>query len=201
MQLESGKIVAIKTAIKVKGKAEDNHDPTKMLKPTFPPTMKVNPSLSVMPQKRVVKPFTPGIAKMNVRSIRQSVPNLVSRIQNFNKKDLGFSSKSILNRKEGERKQPLRGKDLEVFPGSSSDEEHMQNERGKPAMDPGMVNRIAVPDDIQRRISMLKKQVSIKRLPNQPEQKAASALQRLEQTTTSVLNDNTPFQVLLFKNF
>lgn len=34
MQLESGKIVAIKTAIKVRGRAEDNNDPTKVSKKT-----------------------------------------------------------------------------------------------------------------------------------------------------------------------
>ncbi|XP_044272177.1 helicase ARIP4-like isoform X2 [Tribolium madens] len=186
MQLENGKIVAIKTAIKVKGKAEDNQDPTKNMKPTTP-----IPRISVMPQKRVVKPFTPGIAKMNVRSIRQSVPNLVSRIQSFTKKEPGFRNRTPLGRSETDRKQLTRSKDVEPFPGSSSDEEHVQNEIGKQNM--------PVPDDIQKRISLLKKQVSIKRLtqPQTPDQKHTSALQRLEQTTTAVMNDNTPFQETL----
>lgn len=82
MQLESGKIVAIKTAIKVKGKADDNPDPSKMAKPpALPPAIKANPSLSVVPQKRPVKPFSPGATKFGVQSVKQSVPNLVSRIK------------------------------------------------------------------------------------------------------------------------
>lgn len=37
-------------------------------------------------QKKIVKPFQPGVAKFNVKSIRQAVPNLVSRIQSVSKK-------------------------------------------------------------------------------------------------------------------
>lgn len=85
MQLESGKIVAIKTAIKVRGKAEDN-DPNKLPRAVLPPAVKNNTSPSVVPQKRAVKPFSPGPAKLNVRSVRQPVPNLISRIQSITKK-------------------------------------------------------------------------------------------------------------------
>lgn len=85
MQLESGKIVAIKTAIKVRGKAEDSADPSKA--PLPPNILKGNNPLSVLPPpRRAVKPFTPGIAKLNMRSVRQPVPNLVSRIQSITKK-------------------------------------------------------------------------------------------------------------------
>lgn len=49
MQLESGKIVAIKTAIKVKGKADDNSgDPTKMNKPMIPPMPQLPPTMKVI---------------------------------------------------------------------------------------------------------------------------------------------------------
>lgn len=200
MQLESGKIVAIKTAIKVKGKAEDNYDPSRMIRPTLPPTMKVNPSLSVMPQRRIVKPFTPGIAKMGVRSIKQSVPNLVSRIQNYHRKEGGLRGRPLHPGMRDDRKVLARAKDIESFPpGSSSDEEHIQNDRNKQNnLDIVLPNMGQVPDDIQKRISLLKKQVSIKRLTGPIQQeKPGSALQRLEQTTTAVLNDNTPFQVII----
>lgn len=89
MQLESGKIVAIKTAIKVKGKSDDGSgsESSKMAKPPLlPPSIKGNPSLSVLPQKRMVKPFVPGTAKFGVQSVKQSVPNLVSRIRSIQKK-------------------------------------------------------------------------------------------------------------------
>nr|XP_023016446.1 uncharacterized protein LOC111505806 [Leptinotarsa decemlineata] len=88
MQLESGKIVAIKTAIKVKGKADEGNEAAKASKPPLlPPSIKGNPSLSVTPQKRPTKPFTPGSTKFGVQSVKQSVPNLVSRIKSIQKKD------------------------------------------------------------------------------------------------------------------
>ncbi|KAJ8930095.1 hypothetical protein NQ314_017140 [Rhamnusium bicolor] len=200
MQLESGKIVAIKTAIKVKGKAEDNHDPTKMAKPPLlPPAIKGNPSLSVVPQKRVVKPFTPGATKFGVQSVKQSVPNLVSRIRSIQKKLQAAKTKPY---NIGNEIAKSLSKDGEAMPMSSSDDEHNQNERNKP---------IETADEIQKRIAMLKKNISIQRVTSQPakqpppqthpppvEQKdsspESSALEQLEQTTSSVLNDNTPFQ-------
>lgn len=83
MQLESGKIVAIKTAIKVRGKAEeDAAAAAAKAKQTLPPVIKNTTALSVLPQKRPpMKPFTPGMTKLNVKSIKQPVPNLVTRIQ------------------------------------------------------------------------------------------------------------------------
>ncbi|KAF5298194.1 hypothetical protein FQA39_LY02618 [Lamprigera yunnana] len=83
MQLENGKIVAIKTAMKIKGKAEDDD---KIMKPNFSPLLKPPPALPLMPPKRMVRPFSPGMPKMNMRSIRQAVPNLVPRIQNMPRK-------------------------------------------------------------------------------------------------------------------
>ncbi|KAK5645457.1 hypothetical protein RI129_006757 [Pyrocoelia pectoralis] len=84
MQLENGKIVAIKTAIKVRGKAEDDVDKT--IKPNFPPILKPPSGLPLMPPKRVVRPFSPGLTKLNMRSVRQAVPNLVSRMQTASRK-------------------------------------------------------------------------------------------------------------------
>ncbi|XP_019868954.2 uncharacterized protein LOC109597651 isoform X3 [Aethina tumida] len=222
MQLESGKIVAIKTAIKVKGKADDNSgDPTKMNKPMIPPmpqlppTMKVNPSLSVIPphmqhqQKKIVKPFQPGVAKFNVKSIRQAVPNLVSRIQSVSKKVQMAKTKpynlgSEIAKSLKENTDSVRGS-------SSEDEQHSivapvdKMDKPKPH-----VERLNGPEEIQRRISMLKnKQISIQRVSSQTpkstvssgvpqedkkKQTSSSALEQLEQTTSSVINENAPFQ-------
>lgn len=194
MQLESGKIVAIKTAIKVKGKAEDNNDPMKMVKspqqpptmpPVMPPTMKVNPSLSVVPQKRAVRPFQPNLNKFNMRNVRHTAPNIVTRIQSITpptKKIQMAKTKPYQVGNNSDLKQD------EPIPGSSSsdDERNLNNSA----------------EEVQKRISMLNKQISIQRVTNaRPQTKPihkrggeASALEQLEQTTSSVLNDNTPFQ-------
>ncbi|KAK5645459.1 hypothetical protein RI129_006759 [Pyrocoelia pectoralis] len=76
--------VAIKTAIKVRGKAEDDVDKT--IKPNFPPILKPPSGLPLMPPKRMVRPFSPGLTKLNMRSVRQAVPNLVSRMQTASRK-------------------------------------------------------------------------------------------------------------------
>ncbi|KAL3268190.1 hypothetical protein HHI36_007316 [Cryptolaemus montrouzieri] len=202
MQLESGKIVAIKTAIKVKGKAEDNNDPTK--KSLMPPTAKINPSLPVMPQKKIVKPFTPGIAKMNVRSVRQTVPNLVSSIQNVVKKPQTVKSRPY-NIGTEIAKSITQGHKDESFP-SSSDEEHLppappRKEEAKSKPKDLMSNEMS---EIEKHISMLKNQISIKRTSvpapspaaKPPSKKVnASVLEKLEQTTSLALTDNLPFQV------
>ncbi|KAJ8984004.1 hypothetical protein NQ317_006857, partial [Molorchus minor] len=167
MQLESGKIVAIKTAIKVKGKAEDNHDPMKMTKPPLlPPSIKANPRFLL------------------IRSIQK-------RLQ---------ANKSPKSYNIGSEIAKSLNKDSDHGPMSSSDDEH-NNERPETA------------DEIQKRISMLKKNISIQRVTSQPKQPLqqgqppstkqkgsgieSSALEQLEQTTSSVLHeniDNTPFQ-------
>ncbi|KAJ8920304.1 hypothetical protein NQ315_011965 [Exocentrus adspersus] len=198
MQLESGKIVAIKTAIKVKGKAEDNNDPTKMTKPPLlPPAIKGNPSLSVVPQKRVVKPFTAGTTKFGVQSVKQSVPNLVSRIRSIQRKLEAAKTKPGNIGSEIARSL---SKDDPLSQTSASDDENNQSEK----------KEVESADEIQKRIAMLKKNISIQRVTSQPpkqppprpptpvEQKDSSsegsALEQLEHTTSSVLNDNTPFQ-------
>lgn len=168
MQLESGKIVAIKTAIKVKGKADDSGDSSnKMTKPALlPPSIKANPSLSVVPQKRPPnKPFVPGGAKLNVQSVKQNVPNLVSRIRSIqkktqdskgNKKPIHIGSeiaKSLAKDKDEGSSQFM----------SSSDDEHQQNDKSKHQQESA--------DEIQKRISLLKKNISIQRvIPGQPKQ-------------------------------
>ncbi|KAK9890570.1 hypothetical protein WA026_011940 [Henosepilachna vigintioctopunctata] len=207
MQLESGKIVAIKTAIKVKGKAEDNNDHTK--KSILPPSIKVNQALPTIPQKKIVKPFAPGIAKMNVRSIRQTVPNLVSSIQNISKKAQLVKTRPY-NIGSEIAKSITHSHQEESFP-SSSDEEHMpttatekmpRKEDGK--MKTEKDNMSEEMSEIERHISMLKNQISIKRTPvpapaPKPQMRKVnpSVLEKLEQTTSLALTDNLPFQ----KNF
>ncbi|KAJ8932674.1 hypothetical protein NQ318_021213 [Aromia moschata] len=62
----SGKIVAIESVIKVKGKAEDNHDPTKMAKPPVFASgdQSANPSPFSGYHETTVKPFTPGATEI-----------------------------------------------------------------------------------------------------------------------------------------
>lgn len=146
MQLESGKIVAIKTAIKVRGKAEDN-DPHKMLKPNLPPAIRNNSAVSILPPKRMVKPFTPGLTKLNVRSIRQPVPNLVSRIQSVTKKmqmaktkpyQVGSEIARAVNTKSNQNSLPMSSSDEEGLVGEGnvmnffSDEERQSLENVTP---------------------------------------------------------------------
>lgn len=75
------------------------------------------------------------------------------------------------------------------------------------------VERLNGPEEIQRRISMLKnKQISIQRVSSQTpkstvssgvpqedkkKQTSSSALEQLEQTTSSVISENAPFQVII----
>ncbi|CAG9862578.1 unnamed protein product [Phyllotreta striolata] len=174
MQLENGKIVAIKTAIKVKGKSEDGLGPdmSKMVKPPLlPPSIKGNPSLSVVPQKRMVKPFVPGVAKFGVQSVKQSVPNLVSRIRSIQKKvqagktkpqNVGSEiAKSLINKEDG-------------IPVSSSDDERKEmrqfplDRSKRHALSHQQENS----DDIEKRISLLKKNISIQRVTSQGGAKA-----------------------------
>ncbi|XP_060529087.1 uncharacterized protein LOC132703692 [Cylas formicarius] len=164
MQLESGKIVAIKTAIKVKGKADDQqqqqlmpHDPA--VKP-LPPQMKNNPSLSVVPQKRTVKPFVPGVAKFNMRSVKQSVPNLASRIQSVTKKVQLAKTKPYNVGSEIVRSLQRDG---EARPSSSSEDEHL----AAPADKPSQPAQQETADELEKRISMLKKNISIQRVSTQ----------------------------------
>ncbi|XP_056640341.1 uncharacterized protein LOC130447506 isoform X1 [Diorhabda sublineata] len=167
MQLESGKIVAIKTAIKVKGKADEGGDPTKMVKPPLlPPSIKGNPSLSVVPQKRVVKPFVPGTAKFGVQSVRQSVPNLVSRIKNM-QKNIQPGKKMSQNVGCEVPKSFVGGKDDRMPIGSSDDEhkdtpsllQHLERMKRTPQPPHQESN-----DDIEKRIALLKKNISIQRV-------------------------------------
>ncbi|KAG5873295.1 hypothetical protein JTB14_028409 [Gonioctena quinquepunctata] len=229
MQLESGKIVAIKTAIKVKGKADEGNDPSKMSKPPLlPPAIKGNPSLSVMPQKRPSKAFTPGTAKFGVQSVKQSVPNLVSRIKSIQKKagktkpqNVGSEIAKSLNKDH----HPLHHHHQEsMTPFSSSDDEHHFPEKPKPPHRPPQMPITESADDIQKRISLLKRNISIQRVTSHQPPKTAlppqhsqqppvpsralveekeesspesSVLEQLEHSASSVLNDNidnNPFQ-------
>lgn len=214
MQLESGKIVAIKTAIKVKGKADESGDSSnKMNKPPLlPPSIKSNPSLSVVPQKRPPnKPFVPGGAKFNVQSVKQNVPNLVSRIRSIQKKiQDGKGAKKPINIGTEIAKSLAKDKDESgnQFMSSSDDEHHNQNEKQQESA-----------DEIQKRISLLKKNISIQRVtsqpkhqqhqipPQQPSQPPPSHIEDKEEESgpedsgmdnleqTSDINEDTPFQV------
>lgn len=57
-----------------------------MNKPALPPMMKNTMPMPGLPPKRAVKPFNAGMTKLSMRSVRQPVPNLMSRIQSVTKK-------------------------------------------------------------------------------------------------------------------
>lgn len=225
MQLESGKIVAIKTAIKVRGKAEDN-DPHKMLKPGLPPAIKNNSAISVLPPKRMVRPFTPGVTKLNVRSIRQPVPNLVSRIQSITKKmqmtkskpyHVGSEISKALNTKSGQSSLPMSSSDEEGLSGEgnmmalfSDEERHPVENIG----DDGIVDR-EVEENIMRKqqLSRQQQQSQINRrrmmatntggrdyrddFVSKPLQnKHISPLEQLEQSASSLMDHAQGFQVI-----
>ncbi|XP_066155921.1 helicase ARIP4 [Euwallacea fornicatus] len=171
MQLESGKIVAIKTAIKVKGKADDNSsDPMKMSvkTPFLPPSMKVNPPppMSPIAQKRPCKqtnqgPFMTG-TRMNMKSVQKQVPNLSSRVQGVGKKLQNMQEKPKPYEIGAEIMKPL--KENEPLPGSSSEDEHppLERENARPQLP--LPTNDADTDDLEKRIFQLKKNISIQRV-------------------------------------
>ncbi|XP_072386765.1 uncharacterized protein [Diabrotica undecimpunctata] len=239
MQLESGKIVAIKTATKFKGKAEEIADSSKVSKPPLLPlSIKGNPSLSVVPQKRPpVKPFAPSTAKFGgVQSAKQSVPNLVSRMRATNKKlPIGKARPPHIGNELA--KSMALSKD-DGFPMGSGDDEPKE----PPMMHHHPLERKRLPiphpphpahpphpqensdDDIEKRISLLKRNISIQRVgakqPPQPVQQPAppppvqappppvvdeeeereesspdnSAVEQMDHSNSSMLGDSTPFQ-------
>lgn len=168
MQLESGKIVAIKTAIKVKGKADDNSDPMKVLGKHAPPFMQPHmKSLPPMPgtPKRPPKqpgPFIPGMTKMNVKSVQKTVPNLVSKIQSVTKRMQTQPDKGKSYEVGTEIARSLR--EGEAMPGSSSEDEHppLPGELGRPTPPPPIPKEGA--DELEKKISQLKKNISIQRV-------------------------------------
>ncbi|KAL1497297.1 hypothetical protein ABEB36_008285 [Hypothenemus hampei] len=174
MQLESGKIVAIKTAIKVKGKAEEN-GPLDSMKMTpasrssyMPPQVKNNPALSVLkrPQK---PPIIPGMAKFNVKSVQRTVPNLVSKIQSVNRKIQNLPGKQKPYQIGNEIAKSLRESGARPF-NSTEDESLMEQSRQQPDQEGA--------DDLEKKISQLKKNISIQRVTpggaKQPLKTAAS---------------------------
>ncbi|CAH1170394.1 unnamed protein product [Phaedon cochleariae] len=224
MQLESGKIVAIKTAIKVKGKTDEGGgDPMgKQLakQPPLPPgaMLKGHPSLSVVPQKRAVKPFAPGggPAKFATQSVKQAVPNLVSRIKSIQKR---LEAGKTHPKKVGVEIAKSLVKEGEIMAMGSGEEDHNADKQKPPT---------ETADEIQRRISMLKKNISIQRVPSgaakppgmqqhpqaptmpsrtvqrppveekeESSPDSSTALEHLESTANSMMSDSadsTPFQ-------
>ncbi|XP_050302168.1 uncharacterized protein LOC126740238 [Anthonomus grandis grandis] len=184
MQLESGKIVAIKTAIKVKGKADENPtaDPMKLAAgkmPPLPPQMKNNPSLSVIPQKRLQQqqqqqqkhlqnspsgPIIPGLSKVTVKSIQKPSPNLVSKTQ----QGAGKKMQSMPVRKPETINQPKEG---DGIPGSSSEDENLPMnldvppvEQQRPELEKPVAPSKPPDDELEKQISQLKKNISIQRI-------------------------------------
>lgn len=144
MQLESGKIVAIKTAIKVKGRADDNlMDPLKMTaNPSF------MPSQTGKSVKRIQKPafqagkspFIAGLSKFNVKGTQKTAsPNLVSRIQSISRKGQNI---------------PIRQKAFEPMANSSESDVAPTGQGEK--SDEG--------DELEKKITQLKKNISIQRV-------------------------------------
>lgn len=188
MQLESGKIVAIKTAIKVRGKAEDN-DPTKIGKSTLPLEMKSTSPLSVMQPKRTLKPFNPALAKFNIRSIRQPAPNLVSRLQNTQKKQqVALKSKPYTSSGSDPSKQ-IHDVDL----GLDDHETAHADLIGLEEEDVGVTRQNTFSEQHRRmdgNIMNLRPNFASTKANKPP----SSALQRLEQSTSAMMSDKPPFQ-------
>lgn len=202
MQLESGKIVAIKTAIKVRGKAEE--DAAKGKQP-LPPAIKNNTALSVIPQKRPVKPFTPGVTKFNVKSVKQAVPNLVSRIHNISKKitttgkskpyQIGTEIARAVNQSKNEIDLHTLSSDDEHKPESFSRPESMllsptqrRNEKSGVVGKEPLRAEVAPQSSKGFRHGFQKQGQNIK----------GSALERLEQSTSAMIESKQTFQVNIF---
>lgn len=214
MQLESGKIVAIKTAIKVRGKAEEDAVKPKSV---LPPAIKNNTAISVLPQKKAVKPFNSNLAKLNVRSVKQAVPNLISRIQNVSKKVQFTKSKPFDVGQEISKAVTQARSETESHP-SSSDDERVNVERrhfnfGKDpslSIEPRMKG---IPSDNLKSIALEPREKSMVNMElesnkskskgfKQTHSKAAtksrsnSAMDQLEQTASIILSESKqPFQV------
>ncbi|KAK4876042.1 hypothetical protein RN001_012464 [Aquatica leii] len=210
MQLENGKIVAIKTAIKVRGKAEDEAD--KIMKPNFAPILKPPPGLPIMPPKRMVRPFSPGMGKLNMRSVRQAVPNLVSRIQSVSRKvqmaktrpyHMGAEIARAVNQSKdmdahligvkpdehmGRPKSLLQKNNLlpnELAHRLLSDEITM--ERYSPKTDKNVGQKVQSKSDVSSQNSLLK---SLQRGLAKPRGRSpSSTIQQLEQSTSAIISE------------
>lgn len=208
MQLESGKIVAIKTAIKVRGKAEED---AAKVKATIPPSIKNNAAISVVPQKRAVRPFTPNLTKLNMRSIKQNVPNLVSRIQSVTKRVQTAKTKPYQIGQEIARAVNQAKSETESHP-SSSDEErvHVEKRHFNFAKDTGLTiePRVKGSTDTSRSNSLERRDLSSseievemhtgtkKNYKKNAKNSASSALERLEQSTSTIMSESKQtFQV------
>ncbi|KAK9747318.1 SNF2-related domain [Popillia japonica] len=203
MQLESGKIVAVKTAIKVRGKAEDDGG---KVKATIPPSIKNNTALSVIPQKRAVRPFTPNVAKLNMRSVKQNVPNLVSRIQSVTKRVQTAKTKPYQIGQEIARAVNHAKSETESHP-SSSDEERVQVEKRhfNFAKDSGLTiePKMKSSADTSRSNSLERRDISSsemevgvptvtksKNYKSKGSKASTTALERLERSTSTIMAES-----------
>lgn len=201
MQLESGKIVAIKTAIKVRGKAEE--DAAKAKPTSIPPAIKNNSALSVLPQRRPMKPFTPGATKFNVRSVKQAVPNLVSRIQSVSKKmnlskakpyQIGSEIARAVSQAKSDDSQPLSSDEDSLPPESIRSElpvsVQKKNEKAAASKEP-LRAEVAPQSSKGFRAGLAKTGGS----GSGSGSSQTTALEQLEQSTSSVPESKQPFQV------
>ncbi|XP_030764140.1 uncharacterized protein LOC115888533 [Sitophilus oryzae] len=183
MQLESGKIVAIKTAIKVKGKAEENEHVKLGKAPNMPPQIKNNAPMSMMKQNRPMKspshpsqvPFNFGMTKFNMKSVQKNVPNLVSKIQSVTKKVQNMPTRPKSYQMGVDIAKQV--KDAANLPSSSSEDEHPhlhpspekppQMQPQQPQPQPQQQQSEDTANEIQKRISQLNKNISIQRVNSQ----------------------------------
>lgn len=147
---------------------------------------------------------------MNVKSVKQTIPNLISSIQNVTKKAQATKTRPHKMGAEISKTLMQQTQKDDIFP-SSSDEEHaavLAPKDKTPQRKEETKTKNVELDEIEKHISMLKSQISIKRtsVPAQqsPAQKAEqkkmsqSVLEKLERTTSLALTDNLPFQVVVF---
>ncbi|KRT81472.1 helicase, partial [Oryctes borbonicus] len=210
MQLESGKIVAVKTAIKVRGKVEDD---VAKVKATIPPSIKNNTALSVIPQKRAVRPFTPNLAKFNMRSVKQNVPNLVSRIQSVTKRVQTAKTKPYQIGQEIARAINQPRSETESHP-SSSDEErvHVEKRHFNFGKESGLTiePRMKGSADTSRSNSLERRDLSssevevemhtgtrAKNYKSKGSKNSSSALERLERSASNMIESKQTFQETL----
>lgn len=197
MQLENGKIVAIKTAIKVRGKAEEDVSKVVNKTPALPAGIKNNAALSVVPQKRPTKPYPLGASKLNVRGIKQSVPNLTPRIQNVTKRPSMAKSKPYQIGSEmgkGVRQGNIEGDPHHI---SSSDEEHRNDLQMTDSMD--SMNSMTSLHEQPRRSSNIDSESDASlqgyRFPPPETKNMNGPLQQLEQSSSSIISDKHQYQV------
>lgn len=198
MQLESGKIVSIKTAIKVRGKVDEDSSnsttppsqPSPSPPPNIPLTIKHSPSVSVTttPPKRAVKPFVPT-PRLNIRGRAPIPPRLTQRPM-----------------KKVQMNKALPAAEEHAI--SSGDDEPADDKRLNFPHRDGMPKQSSVRRDAPPHRDVSMRDVRpVRHMANQPHfnnhtklsgNKGTSALQQLEKSTTAIISESKqPFQETL----